>query len=92
MAGRRQQRQWHGGWLVEDEQEDAAEDEAVVLEEDLSDEEANSAGPVKWVMPVWEVLAADRGGWRAPEAPISDQHLPGACSQWPWTCGIAVGQ
>jgi hypothetical protein len=38
---------------------------AVVLEEDLSDEEANSAGPVKWVVPAWEVLAADRGGWRA---------------------------
>jgi hypothetical protein len=30
--------------MVEDEQEDAAEDEAVVLEEDLSDEEADSAG------------------------------------------------
>jgi hypothetical protein len=54
-------------WVVEDEQEDAAEDEAVVLEEDLSDEEADSAGPVKWVVPAWEVLAlaADRGGWRA---------------------------
>jgi hypothetical protein len=36
-----------------------------VLEEDLSDEEADSAGPVKWVVPAWEVLAADRGGWRA---------------------------
>jgi hypothetical protein len=35
------------------------------LEEDLSDEEADSAGPVKWVVPAWEVLAADRGGWRA---------------------------
>jgi hypothetical protein len=43
----------------------AAEDEAVVLEEDLSDEEADSAGPVKWVVPACEVLAADRGGWRA---------------------------
>jgi hypothetical protein len=55
MAGRRQQLQWHGGWLVEDEQEGAAEDEAVVLvlEEDLSDEEADSAGPVKWVIPAW---------------------------------------
>jgi hypothetical protein len=51
--------------VVEDEQEDAAEDEAVVSEEDLSDEEADSAGPVKWVVPAWEVLAADRGGWRA---------------------------
>jgi hypothetical protein len=51
--------------VVEDEQEDAAEDEAVVLEEDLSDEETDSAGPVKWVVPAWEVLAADRGGWRA---------------------------
>jgi hypothetical protein len=51
--------------VVEDEQEDAAEDEAAVLEEDLSDEEADSAGPVKWVVPAWEVLAADRGGWRA---------------------------
>jgi hypothetical protein len=29
------------------------------------DEEADSAGPVKWVVPAWEVLAADRGGWRA---------------------------
>jgi hypothetical protein len=46
-------------------QEDAAADEAVVLEEELSDEEADSAGPVKWVVPQWEVLAADRGGWRA---------------------------
>jgi hypothetical protein len=45
--------------VVEDEQEDAAEDEAVVLEEDLSDEEADSAGPVKWVVPAWEVLAVD---------------------------------
>ena len=53
--------------VVEDgqEQEDAAADEAVVLEEDLSDKEAGSAGPVKWVVPQWEVLAADRGGWRA---------------------------
>ena len=51
--------------VVEDGQEDAAADEAVVLEEDLSDEEADSAGPVKWVVPAWEVLAADRGGWRA---------------------------
>jgi hypothetical protein len=51
--------------VVEDEQEDATEDEAVVLEEDLSDEEADSAGPVKWVGPPWEVLAADRWGWRA---------------------------
>jgi hypothetical protein len=49
-------------WVVEDGQEDAAEDEAVVLEEDLSDEEADSAGPVKWVVPAWEVLAADRRG------------------------------
>jgi hypothetical protein len=56
--------------VVEDGQEDAAADEADVLEEDLSDEEADSAeadsaGPVKWVVPAWEVLAADRGGWRA---------------------------
>jgi hypothetical protein len=50
---------------VEDEQEDTVQDEAVVLEEDLSDEEADSAGPVKWVVPAWEVLAADRRGWRA---------------------------
>jgi hypothetical protein len=42
-----------------------AEDEAIVLEEDPSDEEASSVGPVKWVVPAWEVLAADRGGWRA---------------------------
>jgi hypothetical protein len=48
----------------EGEQEDAAEDEAVMLEEDLSDEEAGSEGPVKWVVPAREVLAADRGGWR----------------------------
>ena len=41
------------------------EDEEVVQEEDLSDEEADSAGPVKWVVPAWEVLAADRGEWRA---------------------------
>jgi hypothetical protein len=52
--------------VVEGEQEeDAAEDEAVVLEEDLSDEETDSAGPAKWVVLPWEVLAADRGGWRA---------------------------
>jgi hypothetical protein len=51
--------------FAEDEHEDAAEDDAAVLEEDLSDEEADSAGPVKWVVPVWEVLAADRGGRRA---------------------------
>jgi hypothetical protein len=52
--------------VVEEGQEgDAAADEAVVLEEDISDEEADSAGPVKWVVPAWEVLAADRGGWRA---------------------------
>jgi hypothetical protein len=81
--------------VVEDGQEDAAEDEAVVLEENLSDEDeeadvatscslaavsrlnryintfrwhdgliADSAGPVKWVVPAWEVLAADRGGWK----------------------------
>jgi hypothetical protein len=37
--------------VVEDGQEDTAADEAVVLEEDLSDEEADSAGPVKWVVP-----------------------------------------
>jgi hypothetical protein len=34
--------------VVEDEQEDAVEDDEVVQEEDLSDEEANSAGPVEW--------------------------------------------
>jgi hypothetical protein len=33
--------------VVEDEPEDVVEDEAVVREEDLSDEEADSAGPVK---------------------------------------------
>jgi hypothetical protein len=33
--------------VVEGEQEDAVEDEEVVREEDLSDEEADSAGPVK---------------------------------------------
>jgi hypothetical protein len=51
--------------VVEDGQEDAAGDEAVALEEGFRDEEADSAGPVKWVVPAWEVLAADRGGWRA---------------------------
>ena len=35
------------------------------MEEDLSDEDADSTGPVKWVVPAWEVLAAGRGGWRA---------------------------
>jgi hypothetical protein len=51
--------------VVEDEQEDAVEDEEVVQEEDLSDEEADSAGPVKWVVPAREeVLAHDRAGWR----------------------------
>jgi hypothetical protein len=49
--------------VVKDGQQDAAEDEAVVLEEDLSDEEAGSAGPVKWAVPAWE--AADFLGWRA---------------------------
>jgi hypothetical protein len=48
--------------LSQDEQEDAVEDEEeeVMREEDLSDEEADSAGPVKWVVPAWEVLANDR--------------------------------
>jgi hypothetical protein len=41
---------------------DAVEDEEVLQEEDLSDEEADSAGPVKWVVPAWEVLAHDRAG------------------------------
>jgi hypothetical protein len=53
--------------VVEDEQEDAVEDEEVVREEDLSDEETDSAGPVKWVVPAWEVLLAHdgpRAGWR----------------------------
>jgi hypothetical protein len=40
------------------------EDERLVQEEDLSDEEADSAGPVKWVVPAREVLAHDRAGWR----------------------------
>jgi hypothetical protein len=44
--------------VVEDEQEDAVADEEVVQEEDLSDEEADSAGPA------WEILAHDRAGWR----------------------------
>jgi hypothetical protein len=52
------------GRVVEDEQEDAVEDEEIVREEDLSGEEADSAGPVKWVVPAWEVLANDRVGWR----------------------------
>jgi hypothetical protein len=50
--------------VVEDEHEDAVEDEGVVQGEDLSGEEAGSAGPVKWVVPAWEVLARDRAGWR----------------------------
>jgi hypothetical protein len=50
--------------VVEDEQEDAVEDDEVVQEEDLSDEEADSAGPVEWVVPAWEVLATGaRQGW-----------------------------
>jgi hypothetical protein len=48
--------------VVEEGQEDAAADEAVVLEGDLSDEEADSAGPVKWVVRAWVVGAADCGG------------------------------
>jgi hypothetical protein len=52
--------------VVEDEQENAAEDEAVVLEEDLSDEKADSAGPVKcgWYRrgKYWQ---RTEGGWRA---------------------------
>jgi hypothetical protein len=66
MAGRQHQRQWRGGWwrIDKDEQEDAVTDEAVVQEEDLSGEEADSAGPVKRVVPVWEALAHDRAGWR----------------------------
>jgi hypothetical protein len=51
--------------VVEDEQEDAVADEEVVHEEDLRDEEADSAGPVKqWVVPAWEVLAHEGAGWR----------------------------
>jgi hypothetical protein len=37
--------------VVEDEQEDAEEDEEAVLEKDLRDEEAHSAGPAKWLVP-----------------------------------------
>jgi hypothetical protein len=50
--------------VVEHEHEDAVEDEEVAQEEDLSDEEADFAGPVKWVVPAWEVPAHDRAGWR----------------------------
>jgi hypothetical protein len=52
--------------VAEGEQEDAVEDEEVVQEEDLSGEEAGSAGPAKWVhvVPAREVLAHDRAGWR----------------------------
>jgi hypothetical protein len=39
--------------VVEDEQEDAVKDEEVVQEQDLSDEDADSAGSVKWVVPAW---------------------------------------
>jgi hypothetical protein len=48
--------------VVEDGQEGAAADEAVVLEEDLSDEEADSAGPVKWVVPAWRYWQRTEGG------------------------------
>jgi hypothetical protein len=50
--------------VVEDEQENVVTDEEVVQEGDLSDEEADSAGPVKWVVPAREVLAHDTAGWR----------------------------
>jgi hypothetical protein len=77
--------------VVEDEQEDAVEDEEIVLEEDLSDEEADSAsaGPVQWVvLPAWEVLANDRVGWRGGPclvlyAPLAGRTLPageGGCA------------
>jgi hypothetical protein len=42
------------------------EDEALVLEDELSDKEADSAGrPQVWVVPQWEVLAENESGWRA---------------------------
>jgi hypothetical protein len=43
-------------------QQDAAEDEAVVLEEDLGDEEADSAGPVKWTVPAGRYWQRTEGG------------------------------
>jgi hypothetical protein len=46
----------------EGEQEDAVEDEEVVREEDLSDEEADSAGPAKWVVPGCVGGAGERQG------------------------------
>jgi hypothetical protein len=56
--------------VLEDGQEDATEDEAVVLEEDLSDEEADSAGPVKWVVPPWEVWRAGLKGLGVNESEV----------------------
>jgi hypothetical protein len=61
IAGRWHQRQWRD--VVEDEQEEATGDKEVVLEDDLSGEEADSAGPVQWMVPAWEVLVNDRAGW-----------------------------
>ena len=46
---------WRNSWKA------AVEDEAVVLEDELSDEEADSV----WVVPQWEVLAENKRGWRA---------------------------
>jgi hypothetical protein len=43
------------------------EDEEVVQEEDLSDEEADYAGPVKWVVPARERRAAGLKSLRANE-------------------------
>jgi hypothetical protein len=38
------------------------------------------AGPAKWVVPAWEVLATDRGGWRAGlKRPKVNESEVGAC-------------
>jgi hypothetical protein len=68
-VGKLAERQWHGGWWRTGRRARQRTNEAVVLEEDLSDEEAGSAGSVKWVVPAWEVLAPDRGGWGAGPGP-----------------------
>jgi hypothetical protein len=55
-AGRRQQRQWRGGWTRWKTKK--------LYKRRTSVTEADSAGPVKWMVPAWEVLAHDRAGWR----------------------------
>jgi hypothetical protein len=75
--------------VVEDEQEDTVEDEEFLLEEDLSDEEADSAGPVKWVVPAWEVC--DRVGWRGGLKSLERASECASGTAWDageaWRCG-----